>query len=259
VQTRYLTTVPAPDRRLRLFCFHHAGGAASIFRRWPAALGPEIQVLAVQLPGREERLREPLPPTMDALVEQLDAQLDGALREPYAFYGHSMGARVAHHLAQHRSRHGASPPRALLVGASKAPHLPVPLLSMADASERRLIEAMVDIGGLSPTLLSYPDWVQAAVRLIRQDLRLCATESGAGHRALPCPIVAFTGDADPVVTPDEAGDWDRYTSAGCRVRLVAGNHFFLQEPDEDFAAAVRGALGTTAAIEETHHTPAHQA
>ena len=45
---------------IRLFCFHYAGASASIFRSWDEAMPDGIEVVAVQLPGREYRLDEPL-------------------------------------------------------------------------------------------------------------------------------------------------------------------------------------------------------
>jgi surfactin synthase thioesterase subunit len=50
---------PNPRAALRLFCFPYAGGGASIYRTWPAYLHADIEVVAVQLPGREERMCEP--------------------------------------------------------------------------------------------------------------------------------------------------------------------------------------------------------
>jgi medium-chain acyl-[acyl-carrier-protein] hydrolase len=51
---------PNPRAALRLVCFPHAGGSASIFRTWPNALPPEVELLAIALSGRDARVREPL-------------------------------------------------------------------------------------------------------------------------------------------------------------------------------------------------------
>src|SRR6202012_6180365 len=44
---------------LRLLCFHHAGGGAAVYRRWGHDLSSSMEVAAVQLPGRANRLTEP--------------------------------------------------------------------------------------------------------------------------------------------------------------------------------------------------------
>ena len=91
-----------PAARLRLFCFHHAGGSAALYRELREELAPDIDVLPVQLPGREGRVDDVLPNRMDALVAELDEQLDTVLAAPYALYGHSMGALIAYELTRHR-------------------------------------------------------------------------------------------------------------------------------------------------------------
>ena len=48
-----------PEAPVRLVCFPHAGGATAMFARWPAALGPGVEVAALALPGRERRIGEP--------------------------------------------------------------------------------------------------------------------------------------------------------------------------------------------------------
>src|SRR5262249_41809067 len=96
----YLSIPPSPGGRLRLFCFHHAGGAASVFSGWPAALPPGVDVLPVQLPGRESRRREAVPADFESLIAALDAELAEHVRAPYALYGHSLGGSVAYHLAK---------------------------------------------------------------------------------------------------------------------------------------------------------------
>lgn len=119
----YLSVRPATDARPRLFCFPHAGGSASVFTVLRNVLADRVNVVPVQLPGRERRLRDPLPMDMAALVADLDTQLDPYLDRPYALYGHSMGALVAHDLAVRRAQRGASTPRRLLTGACRALHL----------------------------------------------------------------------------------------------------------------------------------------
>src|SRR5204863_8481508 len=83
---------PNPRAKLRLFCFHYAGGSASIFRAWPSALPGEIEVCAVQLPGREARLREPSFTRLPEVIQALAPALRPYFTLPFAFFGHSLGA-----------------------------------------------------------------------------------------------------------------------------------------------------------------------
>src|SRR4029453_18366937 len=49
---------PQAAAALRVFCFHHAGGGASSYRAWAGELPAWLELCAIQLPGREGRLRE---------------------------------------------------------------------------------------------------------------------------------------------------------------------------------------------------------
>src|SRR4051794_21932580 len=85
---------PNPHARLRLFCFPYAGGAASIFRNWQQSLPAGVEIFPVQLPGRENRFKQPPFTSLALLVETLAHVLNPYLDLPFAFFGHSMGALI---------------------------------------------------------------------------------------------------------------------------------------------------------------------
>jgi surfactin synthase thioesterase subunit len=226
-------TGTAPDALagadIRLFCFHHAGGAASAYNAWQEELGPRVSVLPVQLPGRERRAAEPRFTDIDALVADLDRGLDPLLDAPYAFYGHSMGAIVAYNLALLRAARGRSLPVRLMVGAYPPPHLLAPITDALNLSDEQLTRWLLDIGGMSELMLGYPDWVRSALALLRDDLRVCQSHQPPGDRPLPCPIDVFAGDRDPLLALDTVAGWSPHTTAECQVHVIPGGHFFLHE------------------------------
>ncbi|MFI9161983.1 thioesterase II family protein [Kitasatospora aureofaciens] len=224
--TAYLTTTPSTDGRPRLFCFHHAGGGAAAYAALRRELTSRVDVLPVQLPGREGRVGDRLPATAAELVADLDRQLDPYLTGRYACYGHSMGALVAHDLVALRQARGAALPLWLIAGAARAPQLPAAFVGAHTGSEDQLVRAMLDIGGLSPQLLDYPDWLAAAVALTRGDLRLLASRDTAPGAALTCPVEVFHGSADPLVSEDDALAWQQRAAAGFRLHRFTGGHFF---------------------------------
>ena len=84
--TRFAT--PNPGVTLRLFCFPYAGAGASVYRRWRARLPTWIHLCPIQLPGREERIREAPFTNMDALCAALLPALAPYLDMPVALFGH---------------------------------------------------------------------------------------------------------------------------------------------------------------------------
>ncbi|MEW2286667.1 alpha/beta fold hydrolase [Streptomyces sp. NPDC047841] len=242
-RTRYLTTTPVAGGPLRLFCFHHAGGSASAFTAVRNALAPHIDVLPVQLPGREGRRAEPLARSMAGLVAELDDQLGPYLTGRYACYGHSMGALVAHDLVARRQARGDVLPVRLVAGAARAPQLAPALASSHTDSDDELVEKIVGIGGMSAELLRYPDWVRPALELTRADLRLCATRSPSATPPLDCPVDVFHGVADPLVSEAEAREWAARSWAESTFHSFEGGHFFfLRESPAVFAARLAALL-----------------
>ncbi|MFB7500736.1 thioesterase II family protein [Streptomyces sp. NPDC056161] len=244
-----LTSVPRTDGGPRLFCFHHAGGAASAFTSLRRDLDGVAEVVAVQLPGREGRLRDRLPTTMAEVVAELDEQLDPHVRPDDVFYGHSMGALVAHDVLARRHARGGAGPARLIVGACRAPRHPVALGHRARDSDGDLTALMLQIGGLSPEMARYPEWVRAAVDRIRGDLVLCASREPADSEPLPCPIDVLHGADDPLVDVGQATDWTGHTRAGCRTHRLAGGHFFFLDSGRDaFVRLLGGLVRGTAAV-----------
>ena len=68
-----------PQARLRLFCLPFAGDGASLFRQWQTLLGPQFEIIRVQLPGRENRLPEPAYTDLSELVRVLSGRGPGVL------------------------------------------------------------------------------------------------------------------------------------------------------------------------------------
>lgn len=226
----YLAVPPQPDAALRLFCFHHAGAGALSFARWAGRLSPEVSVVPVRLPGREARLREPRITGADELLRELDAELGPLLDRPYAFYGHSLGALVAHAFAAHHVRRGGSAPRLVVAGACSAPHVGMPLIDACGPSDEDIVGFLHHTGGFRGPLAERPDWLRLTVGIIRDDLALARSLRARPRVPLPCPLLAVAGRGDEVVPAEAVRAWRDYTSDTFRMAVVEGDHFFVRDP-----------------------------
>lgn len=242
--TEYLARAPRPHAPVRLLCFPFAGGGASAYARWQPELdarGASVDVLPVRLPGREGRSGEPRFTELTSLVEELDEELDEVLASPHLLYGHSMGALIAYALIRRRQERGAPLPRAALLAAYRAPHLPPPRMgSDANAGSGAgsgaesgvdfdfdLARALVALGGLPEALLGHPEWLRALLPVVRDDLALCASAGSAGG-PVRVPLHLFAGADDSLVRASEVTAWRRHAARGCEVRVLPGGHFFLR-------------------------------
>ncbi|AUG78895.1 Thioesterase [Kitasatospora sp. MMS16-BH015] len=227
---QYFAAVPQAGAPLRLVCFHHAGAGATAFAGWAARVGPDISVLPVRLPGRENRLGEARITDVELLFRELDEHLGPVLEQgPYAFYGHSLGALVAYRLAEHRIRTGQRPPAGVVVGACMAPHLPNPLISAADLGDDGLLGLLSGLGGIPEELLARPVWLQEMLATVRADLTLGRALRDGALTPLSCPIWAFAGAQDRIATPAAVAAWERWTTSSFHSRTLTGGHFFVRD------------------------------
>src|SRR5688572_3046625 len=122
VAHRWITCpFPRPEAPMRLFCFPYAGAGASVYHSWGRDLPSWVECAAVKLPGREDRIRETSATDVRQLIGPLTEELRPMLDRPFAFYGHSMGAHIAHELTLALRRAGGPMPSALFLGAYPAP------------------------------------------------------------------------------------------------------------------------------------------
>lgn len=211
-----------------LFCFSHAGGAASIFRSWPAELPSWVDVWAVQLPGHGSRWREPPVRTIPALVEALIPALSPHLRRPFAFFGHSMGAVLASEIARTLAGREAIAPRHLFVSSRRPSHMPGSDPNLHTLPDNEFIrEIDRRYGGIPSELAQSPDLLELLLPVLRADIAALETFRPDKRDPLPCPISAFGGATDSLVPRNHLEAWRDQTNGPFRIRMFPGGHFYM--------------------------------
>ncbi|SCF04657.1 Surfactin synthase thioesterase subunit [Micromonospora viridifaciens] len=222
---------------VQLFCLPYAGGGASVFRRWQEGIGPDVEVLPVQLPGRENRITED--PRFD--IADVAAAIASRADRPYAIYGHSMGGRVGFEVVRELRRTGAPLPVRLYVGGARAPHVTAASLfdGLSQVDDEELLRRLGDGGGLPAALLEHPELVELLLPLLRADFGRVDSYRYVPGEPLPVPIVAFSGRHDGAVTRSHSAAWAEHTAAGFTLHEIDGGHFFLQDRLPELLAVLR--------------------
>jgi medium-chain acyl-[acyl-carrier-protein] hydrolase len=216
-----------PQASLRLFCFPRAGGGTASFRGWAEDIHPEIEVALIHLPGRESRLREESPRSMERLVPAIVEEMAEFLDRPYAVYGHSLGAKVAFETVRELRRRKLPAPVHLFAAASAGPGVPWihPLLHGLD-DFALLREIQRRYGGVPQEVLEDKELCALLIPALRADVTVVETYRYAEEPPLANPITCFCGTEDFMTPESEAVDWQRQTSAGFRLHRFPGDHFF---------------------------------
>ena len=211
----------------RLFCFPYAGGGASFFRTWPERLPPEIEVCAVQLPGRENRLNETPFDKLSSLIDALAEVLYPYLDFPFAFFGHSLGALISFELTRRLRRQKTPCPKQLFVSGRRAPQIPDPDPPIHQLPDAEFTEELRRFNGTPQAVLDNPELMEVFLPLLRSDIRLDETYVYDHEAPLDCSISAFGGLADEETSREELAAWCEQTRSRFSIQMFPGDHFFL--------------------------------
>jgi surfactin synthase thioesterase subunit len=219
----------------RLFWFPHAGGGTATVSG--QAL-PHFAICPVRLPGRESRLAEAPFERMGALIEALAAAIVPYIAQPFAFFGHSMGAAVAFELARLLRRRGQPLPVLLIASAARAPHFRRNHVPSPALPDDQLIRELERLQGIPAEVLDDPALMRAILPALRADASVYRNYLYADDAPLDCPIRAYGGAEDPNVRRDHLEAWALETTASFSVHVFPGGHFYLHQQPAQFRAAL---------------------
>lgn len=234
----------SPEAHMRLICFPNAGSSATAFRPWAEEMPPEVELLAVQFPGRQKRIKEPPLRTLGEAVESLLPALSGLTGPaPLFFFGDCTGALVAYELIKAMQTEGYMQPQHLIVSCCRAPDLPPrhqPLFSLDDAT---LIEQIRSLGFAPEWLLNDQATLKAFLPLLRCDFEMAETYKQSHDATLPIPITAIAGTRDRITPESDVAAWAARTSDAFELVTMESSHDLAQTRLPEVMALLTQVMG----------------
>jgi len=234
-----------------MICVPFGGGSAITFRPLAAALGDDVDLLAVSLPGHEfggDAALRPLREVAKALVEGIVADVDG----PLAVYGHCVGTAMAVELARALEEAGR-PAERLFIGAAYPFYEPrlierTFLRRSVNASDEEEIAYMKTLGGFSGTLGD--EELAFVMRAFRHDLnegRRYFSQQWPRRQdfaPLRTPITFIAGTADPETARYQRDHqiWQRFSPDVELAEIPDGGHYFAQHNPDRLSEVIRSSL-----------------
>lgn len=231
--------------RMRVACFHNAGSAEDMFTSegtgvrkaasplldWCRKNGAEC--LAVQLPGRGLRTKEPFLTSPQEAAQQLLPIIASRLAQtPYIVIAHSMGAWVAFEFLCYARSMGLPMPCKVFISAMPYPAIPFnerPWKQQATLDEKEFQEECMQ-WDVSPALFSPALW-PVYHSIMRADFNLFDqyqfTHEGAAPFAFS--LNTFYGSKDRRVTAEMVKGWQSYTTGPFSCTPIEGNHLWPLE------------------------------
>jgi len=180
---------------------------------------------------------------MTTLIEALFSALIPYLVQPFAFFGHSMGAVVAFELARHLRRHRQPMPTALLVSGARAPQYRLGHVAPPEPSEEQFLDELRRMQGIPPDWLANEELLRVILPALRADSRMYRNYVYTPEAPLDCSIRAYGGAQDPRISREQLDNWKAQTTASFCTRFFVGGHFFIQTAQPQFLQTLSRDVG----------------
>ena len=214
------------------------------FKDWADAVPEHVELCVVQMPGREERLGEPLMTDMVALVDKLAGEITALDDRPFAFFGHSMGAIISYEVARRLRATDARQPTHLFLSARAAPQL-------QNSEPLRFLDNAQFMDRLHQTYGAVPDAIRNSTELqeiflpiLRADVELLETHVDTAWDALDCPITVLGGADDPAISAEMLAGWRERTVGEFVQHEFPGDHFYIHQERGAVLAAMFGTMSS---------------
>jgi medium-chain acyl-[acyl-carrier-protein] hydrolase len=233
---------PVADPRLRMLCFPHVGAGAAAFNGWLDRLPPQVELCAVRLPGRENRLAEPLCDDWRALLADLEPAVADLLDLPFAVVGHCSGSVLAYEFTRRLRAAGGPAPVALVLSSTPGPSVrriddPLHLLP-----RQELLTRVVGFGGMAEEVLDDPDLMTMFERILRADYQVIERLEYSAGPPLDVPITIVGGRHDAFTDCAALAAWSAETTKEFSLHLLDAGHYILNEAGALVAGIMRGLL-----------------
>jgi len=249
-----VVTRPNPAANVRLFCFPFAGGGSAVYRLWNERIGPSVEVIAVEPPGRLARVDEaPVKDVHDFAAQAAEA-MTPLLDKPFALFGHCLGGLTMYETTRQLERAAEKLPIHMFVSGSRPPDLidqdgPFERLLQDRLLRNKLYdpflpiheqpeEVFVDVIRLfridsTEQMLKSPELRALVLPVVRAEFEMAFKYRYRQETGWKFPITCFKGEDDLYVTRADILSWSRFTTSSFQVHIRQGEHFLLVD-DRDF-------------------------
>ena len=218
---------------LKLICFPYAGAATTAFWSWRLRLPENVELCAIQLPGRHDRSLEPPFRRVSHALEEIGKSLLTVLDRPFAFFGHSMGAILSFEISRWLRHHRNLLPEVLFVSGRRAPQIPDTGPTRYLMDDAGFLDEIRKLNATPEEILANAEALKLFLAVLRADTELCETYAYLDDVPLACPIVAFAGMDDIEETSVLMKGWHLQTTRDFTLHQLKGDHFFLRSSEPE--------------------------
>jgi surfactin synthase thioesterase subunit len=245
--TQYLSIELAPCYcctvdLIPLVCLPFAGAGASFFYPWHEKAGKEIEIVPIQLPGREWRVDEEPYRDVNTAVDELFPEIARELGAgPVMFFGHSLGAVLAYELAYRFCAAPGFDVAHLIVSGSPGPWTRR-ARQATGLPDGDFLDRVSEFAQYNAETMQNPEVRKLILPTLRADVEMHEKYVSGRSEPMPAPITSLRGHDDQLVTADHAAEWARATNREFELAEPPGSHMYIvQSADEILRVASNAA------------------
>lgn len=233
-------------KRMQLFCIPFAGGSKSAFQELAAYIDSKIEVIMLEYPGHDSRVREPFCENMDQVVadisEQIMRQRDDSV--PFSLLGYSMGSIVTYellHKADCQKGILDSKPVHLFLCANEALSHYHPHIDIRGMTREKMIEILVKMGGIDERIQNNQRFLNIFLRPIIADYHIICDykfENDGFKPQVDCSVFYAAQD----ISYEQVQDWNTLISGNVDFHEFGRNHFFIRDCAAEMAETINRIL-----------------
>ena len=220
--------------KLRAFCFPYAGGSANIFSGWSDHLPSNIDLFAIQAPGRGRRFGEKAIECLETKVKTLFKEIIPYADVPFIFIGHSNGALVAFELARELQKSGNNNLKHIVLSAKRAPQLSDIRPPIHKLPQQEFIARLREYEFTPEEVLANEDFMEAFSPMLRADFSISETYHYIDTPKLESNATIFWGKHDKDVPFHDILQWKSVIEGHIDFVEFAEGHFFIHKQEQEF-------------------------
>lgn len=200
---------------------------------WHQRLTDQVDIFALQAPGREERIQESAIGCTDQLSTIIAEEIQEFLDKPFVFLGHSNGTILAYEVARKLRRNLNRLPIHFILSGTRAAHLPKPK-KICHLPENELIQAIKGFQGTPESLLENKKFMKLILPLLRADFAIADRYQFCPGKKLNASLSLFWATGESEVSKAETLAWKDLIEGQLDYVEFSGEHLFIKDQEDEY-------------------------
>ena len=224
---------------IQMFCLPYAGGSASVYNDWKKTLSGDFDVIPMEYAGHGNRFCDDFFESIEEAACDIGDKIMKQAKGDYIIYGHSMGCLVALELAYYFKKNNFNMPKAIIVAATRPPHLMYRDKDLGSLSKDDLMKEIGDLGQMEAEVFEEPELYELISEILYADIQMFSKYQRNFDEKVDVPLVALYGVKDDEAPREDMMEWSKYTENEFELNEFKGDHFFAFNDNDEFMEFIK--------------------